>query len=295
MSFEIEIIKSIQSISNSFLDILAKFFTVFGESYIIIIVVAFIYFVIDKKIGERLCFILFASTCVNNSIKGLVKAPRPYQVNNSISGKKVDTATGFSFPSGHTQQASSLYFSIAINFKKKIIYFIALLIILLVAFTRLYLGVHFLRDVLVGFVIGISLSYLLNYLYIKIQDNSKLRILVYLILLALFLPFIFIFYKKDYEALRVYRDFYISYALLVGGTVSFFIEHKYINFNFNKPLKIKLLRFGIAVIFLALTYFVLKLIFPKTSIFFDMFRYFLVVFMSLCLYPLTFKKTIFFN
>jgi membrane-associated phospholipid phosphatase len=290
MQFEIEIIKWFQSIGNAVLDVIGEGITIFAEQYVMIVIIAFIYFVYNKKLGEAIAYSIFLSLNINNTIKALVKAPRPYEYDHTIKGKRAQTATGYSFPSGHTQAATVLYSSISLRLKKQKITIAAIIIIFLIGISRLYLGVHFPRDVIAGWVLGIGSTFLGAYLYDKFAKSYKSKMLLLLITAIIFIPFGFVFYQSDFQALEKYLDFYKSISLFLGFIAAMAIENKYVNFDCSGPLKMRLIRFFMGLLIVGIVYLGLKLIFPKEVLICDMIRYFCVIFIPMGIYPLTFKK-----
>ena len=107
---------------------------------------------------------------VNGAIKDIFKAKRPIG-EPGIRSLKVETATGYSFPSGHTQGTASFWRAIAIYLKKNYMYGISALIIILVAISRLYLGVHYPKDVLFGAIFGILTSFITYKLFNKVNNK----------------------------------------------------------------------------------------------------------------------------
>lgn len=290
MDFELRIIKWFQKIATDFTDILGEAFTILGEQVIIVGVIAFIYFVYNKKAGEYIAYSVFLSACINGAIKGIVRAERPFQVDATIEGKRAQTATGYSFPSGHAQNAASFYTSLGMHFKNKKLWIAIAIIIFLVAISRVYLGVHFPRDVIVGALLGISAAIISYYLFNSVYENPKRKLLLFVVTGLIFFPFLFIFYQKKYVDIELYRDFYITYALYLGFGSAIFIENKFVSFDCTGKLNKRIIRFiGAIVIFLGLQ-IVLKAIFPKENILFDMLRYFLTAFVPLGIFPLFFKK-----
>ena len=104
---ELEILRSIQSIANPFLDILFQLITMCGEQIVLISIIAVIYWALDKKFGEYIAYSVLTSVLLNNTIKDIFKMKRPIG-EKGIRTLREQTATGYSFPSGHTQSASSV-------------------------------------------------------------------------------------------------------------------------------------------------------------------------------------------
>lgn len=290
MNIEYEIIKWFQEISNNFIDIIAELITMLGEQYLFVVVISFFYFVYNKKMGTVLAYSLFLSAAFNNAIKGVVQAKRPFELDSGIVPKRPETATGFSFPSGHSQNSSSFYTSLGLIINKKKYWIIFGIVIFLIALSRVYLGVHFPHDVVVGVVLGIGTAFLGNFLFKKYGDSLKGTIILLATTAIIFLPFIFIFYHSDHEAIAKFRDFYITYAMFLGFSLAIIIERYYVDFNCNTRLKRRIYRFLIGVFLCGLLMLGLKTVFPDNSIIFDFIRYFLTAFVPMGLFPLTFKK-----
>lgn len=302
--YEISILKWFRSFSSPALDALFRCITFLGEQYFIIVIIMVAYFLLDKKAGQRIVFAMVATICLNNSIKGLVKYARPFVYDPTLEPAKnaIKGATGYSFPSGHTQNATTAYASLALNIKNKKITIIAIIIILLVGLSRLYLGVHYPKDVLFGFLFGIICSFSTYFTHKRIENNSKKQFLTYLVTLLIFLPFLFVFWTNNYDELILLKDFYVSYSVSMGLVLGMYLEHRFVNFEKSPELKTNIKRLLGCVVTLLIVYVSLKLlfklsIFPQESnvlkIIFDSIRYFFVGFMSLGIYPIIFKNTLF--
>lgn len=83
--------------------------TMLGEQWAVILVLAVSYWAFDKKTGEELAFTLLVSGLSNNILKGFFRFERPIGI-DGIRTLRAHTATGYSFPSGHSQNAATLYF-----------------------------------------------------------------------------------------------------------------------------------------------------------------------------------------
>ncbi len=293
MSWEITFIKWLQSSASSFSNTIAEFITNFGEQYILIVILAFIYFAYDKKVGEQIAYCTFIGVVSNNAIKGLVKAPRPFtvapEILDDIPEAALESATGYSFPSGHTQSGSTFYSAIGFHFKKRWVWIVVIIAILLVGFSRIYLGVHFPKDVIVGTVLGFGGAWLGTFLYQKWGQSYRSKLILFLATAAVFLPFIFIFYRPDFDDIEIYRDFYTSYSLMLGFIGAVAVENKWVNFTCNTTLKRRLIRFALGLVVLIGVLLGLDKVFPEGYIFLDMLRYALVSFIGMGLYPFLFK------
>lgn len=160
------------NIRCSFLNKIMLGITYLGSeyAYIFLLLLGFI-FIRDRLIPLLVAGGLMVSTFAFNLIKFIVKRPRP------LAGLILEK--GFSFPSGHSLSAVFFYgFLIYFVSKyikntklKRILQVLIIVIILLIGFSRIYLGVHFVSDVIAGFVLGsIILIVFINFLYKKVFE-----------------------------------------------------------------------------------------------------------------------------
>ena len=275
MEFELNIIRAIQSIANPFLDGLFQFITMFGEEAILIPLIAVIYWAFNKKMGEYIAYASLTSVLVNGAIKDIFKAKRPIG-EPGIRSLRVETATGYSFPSGHTQGTASFWGAIAIYLKKNYMYGISGLIIVLVAISRLYLGVHYPKDVLFGAIFGILTSFITYKLFNKVNN----KIALYFITFIIFIPALLYAHSAD---------FIKGMGTFLGFALGIYVEKKYVNFSVEGKSANKILRVVIGLTILILLKVGLKAVFPNKLVF-HFLRYFIIVFFGIGLYPAIFKK-----
>ena len=164
-----------QNTGTPFLDHLFELITMLGEKNVLIVVITWMFWNVNKKKGFILSYTLMFSLLINSVVKISFHRPRPFQVLSGITGKRVETATGYSFPSGHTQGASTFYPTLALLFKKWWLYVLAVLVSMLIALSRVYLGVHWPVDVMAAFLIGILLSIILYNILNAAFNNIKFR------------------------------------------------------------------------------------------------------------------------
>ncbi|RKX87548.1 MAG: phosphoesterase PA-phosphatase, partial [Spirochaetes bacterium] len=164
-----------QNIANPVLDFFFELITMLGEKNILIAGIAWMFWNVDKKKGFILSFTLLFSLFLNAVLKISIHNSRPFEVIPEILGKRVQTATGYSFPSGHTQGATTFYLVLSLILKKRWIYITAIAISLLVALSRIYLGVHWPVDVIGGLVAGAVVAILMYKILSALYDKSVSR------------------------------------------------------------------------------------------------------------------------
>ena len=158
-----ELLKFLESIRTPFGDVLMSLLTHLGEETLFMVISLIFFWCVDKHRGYYLLFTGFCGTVCIQILKMLFRIPRPWVLDPSFSivESARAEATGYSFPSGHTQCATNLYGGMARSSKKKSVRIAGIAIVLLVALTRMYLGVHTPWDVLVSLLIGTLLVLLL--------------------------------------------------------------------------------------------------------------------------------------
>ena len=259
-----EIIKFIQSFTSPFLDGFFQTVTMLGEEYFYIVILALVFWCINKRYGYKLSFAFLFSGVVNGVVKSIVNAPRPIGT-EGIRSLRVETATGTSFPSGHTQNITSFLVSLMKQLRRVWVYVIGAVLILLVAVSRLYLGVHWPADVLGGIAIG-ALAVILADAAFEFAESRHMK-WMHLILLIPVTAAVII-WNDSADLVKTAGTFS---AFLIGYS----IESRWINFDTKAPLAKQAVKFimGIAVT-LALKEG-LKMLFPEGSVF-DFLRYLVI-------------------
>lgn len=171
------IIDKVYSLRNDLLTSIFKVITFLGDSKLIILLTLLltIYFIVIKKnkFNGILTFVNTANTAIiNQVIKHIIRRPRPVNI--------IVNEDGYSFPSGHSMMsicfyALIIYFIWQTNMKKstKIVLTVILsLLVLLIGFTRIYLGAHYPSDIISGYLITIAYMVLYIPLYKKLYKNN---------------------------------------------------------------------------------------------------------------------------
>lgn len=285
----IEVVEFIQSLRTGFGDVFFNFISFLGEEYVYIVILSIIYFAYDKKLGEFIGFTMFITGIFNAVIKGLVVAERPFQkYPDRITNLRPETSGGYSFPSGHTQMFTSFSFAWGFATKSKKILVGAVILSILMAISRMYLGVHFLEDVSVGLLLGFVVAYGGYKFFERIKDNDDLLFKVYVIILVVFLPFVIILN---------YEDLFKTYGLMIGFTFGMLIEKKYIQFTLDVSVLKKGIRVFVGLVIMIAIMVGLGSIFDMLASegstllnILDMIRYGLISLIGLGVYPFLFKK-----
>lgn len=237
----------LQNHANIFFD---KFFLIL--SYLItdiplVAILCYVYWCINKEKGVKTGFILLNGMLLNFIVKDIFKVERPYVKNNSIVNKDIKYGYGYSFPSNHSQLSMSLLFSIKRYFNINKFYILGFIITVLIGVSRMYLGVHSILDVTVGFVIGFLIVKIFGFIIDKIMECKKywygfLFIIFGVIGIVLF---------NDHDSLK------ITY-LYLGFLIGFLIENKYIGYKIPKKLYSKIINYLLGIIGIVIIYILIK-------------------------------------
>lgn len=170
---ELRFLDFLQTIHTPLLDKILAFITSLGNAGIIWIVLAVVLLILPKtrKMGIIVAAALLMDLILCNLIlKNLVARVRPYDVNTAIA-ILIKKPLDFSFPSGHTAASFAAMTALFLAKMKKA-WIAALVLAVLIAFSRLYFYVHYPTDVLGGAVVGI-LSGIIGYTIVEKIDKRR--------------------------------------------------------------------------------------------------------------------------
>ena len=270
-----------------------------GDEIFFMILALVAFWCINKRGGYYIFLVGFLGTVGNQFLKLLFRIPRPWVLDPdfTIVESARAAATGYSFPSGHTQNIVGTMSCVVLMTKQKKIRIAAIVLMILVPFSRMYLGCHTPLDVGVSFLLAIMLAFALRPLMVKSEEKPRLLwgiLLLSLTVILLYWVFItFYSFPADIDAENLYSGTKNAYTLL-GCTIGFMaakaLDDRFIHFQVKavwwaQILKIVLglalsvgIRAGLKVPLQAL-----MPEFPATAI-----RYFLMVLFAGAIWPLTF-------
>ena len=272
---------------------LISFFSMFGEELLLILILGFVYWSYDKKLGRTIGLSAIMGLTWNTMAKNVALRRRPYFDHEGIRILRVVepeadiydiAAQGYSFPSGHSTNAATVFGALAVNLRRRWVTVVAIVLPLLTGISRFVVGAHYPTDVLAGWLLGV-ISVLIVRLMQKRLNNT---LALYGILLATAVPGFFFCKSADY---------FTSMGLLIGFMGGTLLEDRRVRFeNTRKPVWMVARVLGGLVVYFALNT-ALKLPFPKdflssgstASLLVRCARYAVVSFVDFGVYPALFR------
>lgn len=231
------LLELLEHLRSPFFDMLNMVFTVMGEGLFFIIILCLIFWCVDKKLAYRICFIYILAGLAVQTLKISLRVERPFVKNPSLTPVEAakKTATGYSFPSGHTQNVTSMFLTfahISFSFITKILCIVP---IILVMFSRMYLGVHTPYDVFGSFVISAVITIITNYFFDNFSLHSSHRkwvlIIFTLITGAIIAYAVYLNTSIADITAENMEDIFKACGAALGFIIGWYIETRYINFN----------------------------------------------------------------
>jgi len=286
--------------------------TMLGNEIFYILFMPTIYWCVDAWAGLRIGVMLLSSTCFNGFFKVLLKGPRPYWISDKIVPGVHESS--FGIPSGHAMNSTAVWGWSAIETRNRKVILFASVMVLLIATSRLVLGVHFLSDVLLGLLLGLLLLLAFSKLQKPIGAWLNKQSLTNQLLLAFFsslfiigLNALVIVLSSDWQMPAEWAaragdvdPFSLDGALttgglwfgMLGGFAWLRVRRGVIQSNFGTWQRI--LRYLVGITGVIAIYAGLGSFFPDdlglVSMVLRYFRYFLIGIWIACLSPLLFEK-----
>jgi lysylphosphatidylglycerol synthetase-like protein (DUF2156 family) len=241
----------------------------------------------------------FTGTILNQFLKLACRVPRPWVLdpNFTILEQAREAASGYSFPSGHTQFAVGTFGSICATEKNKWIKVICIALMVLVPFSRMYVGVHTPADVLVGAGMALFLVWLMNKPVMASGEKTMKLLIGGMIALALvFLAYVELWqFPADIDPHNLesgMKNAYTMVGCLLGVAIVYVVDTKYLKFDTRAIWWAQMIKAGLGLVVVLAVKSVLKA--PLDALFAGHMaarglRYFFVVLTAGILWPMTFK------
>ncbi len=270
-----------------------------GEETAFLVIALIIFWCVDKYKGYYILGVGFLGTIANQFMKLWFRIPRPWVMdeNFTILEQAREAASGYSFPSGHTQNAVGTFGGLAYTANKKWLRIVALAIAVLVPFSRMYIGVHTPLDVLVAAAMAVLLVLLLKPFVLGDGKNNIPVLLGIMTVLAIsFLCFVE-YYPFPVDIDQHYLESGLSNAYTLMGAILglmavYIVDEKWLNFSTKAVfwVQVEKVLFGLALVLAVKSGFKTPLNMLFGNYIGRAIRYFLVVVVAGILWPWVFDK-----
>lgn len=293
-----EFLYLLEDIRNSFLNSVMLIITSFGEEIFFMIAAMVFLWCKDKYDGYYMLFVGFTGTQINQLLKVTFRIERPWVSDKNFKAveKAIPEATGYSFPSGHTQNSVGTFGTIFATTKNIVIRILCILGIILVPFSRMYLGVHTPLDVGVSFIIAIALVLIFDPIIKAARKSDKvMRIIILVFILisvaqAVYMS-ITLWDEAEENLQNGLKNAYKMLGAVLGLAVVFELDTRFIRFKTKAVWWAQILKVVLGLLITVgikkLCYFVFGFIdcVPVSRLL----SYFVMVIFAGAVWPLTFK------
>ena len=294
-----EILYFLESIRNPFLDSVVALLTELGGEVVFLAVGLLLLWCVNKRHGYFMLTVCYSGIILSQFLKILCRIPRPWVKDPAftIVESAREAATGYSFPSGHTTNMSCTAGSIAWMTQKRWLKWTCVALIVFVAFSRMYLGVHTPLDVSVAIGMSALLVLLVGRLYEKIDKNPRLMYAVFAGVLATTIvdtAYTFMWpFPADVDAANLASARQNACSLLgaaLGLVAGYAIDKKYVNYDVKAVWWAQIIKYAIGLALLLAIKSLLKT--PLNAVLGEnigrIARYFLMLLFTGAIWPMTF-------
>ncbi len=290
-----EVLYLFEKIRFPLLDELMLLVTKFGEETAFLVAALIVFWCVDKNRGYYTLAVGFFGTIITQVMKLMCRIPRPWVQDPAFTvvGDAKEAAGGYSFPSGHSQSAIGTFGAIASGMKKRWLQIIFVVICVLVPISRMYLGVHFLSDVLVGSGVSLALICVLRFVrdgkYIPHVLGALAAASVGFVLYVELFPFAEGLDPHNYAS--ALKNSYTLLGAIIGINAAYWIDKIWVNFQVKAIWWAQILKVVVGLLLVLAVKSGLKApledafgAYPGRAV-----RYFLIVVVAGVLWPLTFQ------
>ena len=237
----IDFILSVQQIQSPLTDNFFHAITYLGGARFLLFLIIFLIWCFDYKAGVRLIVLYALSFIINITLKDFFALPRPFEIDPNV---KIGRAGGYGFPSGHAQESIILLVGIAACIKKRWFWYVSTVLIVLIGFSRVYLGVHFPTDVLAGWVVGLCVLAVYFLIHPKVEARLEKQHVFMQTIVTLAVPPLFLYLSSG-------RSMVAALGIMAGVGFGAVVKARTFHFDGRGPVWMRCVRcfVGIAFIF----------------------------------------------
>ena len=249
----LDVVLWLQANGNPFLDALGKLFHNLGLPIFYMPMLALVYWSLEKGMGRRMLFALVLSLAVHTALKQVLRAPRPYQVSELVI--PLVTQPGYGIPSGHVADSIVVWGYVLYRLKRRWLWGLLAIYVVIMMWSRMYVGVHYPQDVLAGLVIGVAVLWT----FLRIADpveagwkRLNVQSQIALVLLHVIVMTSFLFGNDDGMA---------AAGALLGAGLGYILETHIIKFSIAGSMVQRILRYVIGIALTLALFFGLDVLF----------------------------------
>jgi membrane-associated phospholipid phosphatase len=260
----LELVLALQSQRSDLLNALALLLHNLGANIAFLALLTLIFWSLNRRLGTELLLALLVSGTATGLLKLLFQTPRPFQVSDLV--VPLVTEDSFGIPSGHVLINVFVWGYAALFLRRRWIYLVFGVYILLMAWSRIYTGVHFPQDLIAGLVFGLLGLWLFMRYRPRLSlawSNSKTWTRIGLSLMSAVLILFFPYYDDTRYALA---------GLLIGVVLAFELESRYVNFDNAGPPAQRILRYLLGIAFVFAIFYGLRSLASDSSAWLDVWR-----------------------
>ena len=291
-----ELLWAISNLRTPFGDQFFQAVTYLGQELLPVAVICAFYWCINKNLATQIGLTFLSSGVLVQGFKITFRVPRPWVLDPNFKPieSAVSAATGYSFPSGHTQSGTSLFAPLACNTKKMLYRVLFVMAFLLVGFSRMYLGCHTLKDVATSWVLASVIAFIVYRIRHIIEKPAfvKMGSAIIFAVAVLLCIYAYALYANGIIEIHYVEDCFKMAGASIGFSIGWYLEKKTLNFsptNGNPDTKKLVIRFLIGIVITVALYAGSKVLLAKFFIG-KFIRYTLVILWIIWIYPALFIK-----